>query len=267
MIYVARPDLPSGRLDAEPAAGSGLASLALPVNLRYETRAHTESMMDTDQNTWTDVDHYLAEKLIPLDPAMDSAQAAAAAAGMPPISVSAMQGRLLQIFASSLHARAILEIGTLGGYSTIWLARGLAPGGRIVTLEKEQKHADVAQANIANAGFAKVVDLRVGSALDTLPTLGAEGLGPFDLIFIDADKQNIPKYFEWALKLSRSGSMIVVDNVVRHGDVIDADSDDSNTQGVRAFFDMLSETPRVISTAIQTVGVKSYDGFALVLVS
>ncbi len=221
--------------------------------------------MDQD-DTWTEVDRYLAEKLIPADSVMDSAQAATAAARMPAISVSATQGRLLQILASSLHARAILEIGTLGGYSTIWLARGMAPGGRIVTLEKEQKHADVARANIANAGFAKVVDLRVGSALDILPTLGTEGLGPFDFIFIDADKQNIPKYFEWALKLSRSGSMIMVDNVVRDGDVADPDSDDPNTQGVREFFDMVNQTPRVTSTAIQTVGVKGYDGFALVLV-
>ena len=220
-----------------------------------------------DQDIWTEVDSYLAEKLIPADQALESTQAATAAAGMPSISVSATQGKLLQILASSLHARAILEIGTLGGYSTIWLARGLAPGGRIVTLEKEPKHADVARANIANAGFASVVDLRVGSALDTLPTLGAEGLGPFDFIFIDADKQNIPKYFEWALKLSRSGSMIMVDNVVRDGDVINADSDDPSTQGVRSFFDTVSTTPRVTCTAIQTVGVKGHDGFALLLVS
>jgi len=219
-----------------------------------------------EQDMWTDVDNYLAGKLIPPDSALDSAQAATAAAGMPSISVSPTQGKLLQILATSLEARAILEIGTLGGYSTIWLARGLAPGGKIVTLEKEKKHADVARQNIANAGFAHVVDLRVGSALDTLPTLGAEGLGPFDFIFIDADKQNIPKYFEWALKLSHSGSMIMVDNVVRDGDVIDADSDDPNTRGVRTFFDMLADTPRVTGTAIQTVGVKGYDGFVLITV-
>jgi predicted O-methyltransferase YrrM len=219
-----------------------------------------------DQDTWTEVDGYLASKLIPADQALDSAQAATAAAGMPSISVSATQGKLLQVLVSSIHARSILEIGTLGGYSTIWLARGLATGGTIVTLEKEQKHADVARANIANAGFADIVDLRVGSALDTLPTLGAEGLGPFDFVFVDADKQNIPAYFEWALKLSRSGSMIMVDNVVRDGDVIDADSDDASTQGVRIFFDMVAKTPRVTGTAIQTVGVKGYDGFALILV-
>lgn len=220
-----------------------------------------------DQNTWAQVDSYLVDKSIPTDAALEWAQAATAQAGMPEISVSAAQGRLLQILATSLRARAILEIGTLGGYSTIWLARGLAPGGRIITLEKEQKHADVARANIARAGFADVVDVRVGSALDTLPKLESQHVGPFDFIFIDADKRNIPAYFEWALKLSHPGTMIMVDNVIRDGKVIDANSGDSNVDGVRRFFDMLISTSRVTATAIQTVGAKGYDGFALLAVS
>ncbi|HEY8311566.1 MAG TPA: O-methyltransferase, partial [Gemmatimonadaceae bacterium] len=206
-----------------------------------------------DQHTWTEVDNYLADLLARSDPVLDSAQATSAAAGMPAISVSPMQGKMLQILAMSLRARAILEIGTLGGYSTIWLARGMAAGGRIVTLEKEKKHAEVARANIARAGFANVVELRVGSALDALPKLETEGRGPFDLVFIDADKPNIPSYFEWALKLSHAGTVIIVDNVVRDGDVADAGSDDPSTRGVRKFFDMVSVTPRVTATAIQTV--------------
>lgn len=220
-----------------------------------------------DQSTWTEVDDYLAGLLAPSDAVLDSAQATTAAAGMPAISVSPMQGRMLQIFAMTLRARSVLEIGTLGGYSTIWLARGLAAGGRVITLEKERKHAEVAKANIARAGFANIVDLRMGSALDILPKLESEGRGPFDLIFIDADKPNIPSYFEWALKLSHSGTLIVVDNVVRDGDVVDAGSEDASTRGVRRFFDMLSITSRVTATAIQTVGVKGYDGFSLVVVN
>ena len=220
-----------------------------------------------DENMWEQVDNYLVDKSIPADAALESAQAATAQAGMPAISVSAAQGRLLQILAMSLHAESILEIGTLGGYSTIWLARGLATGGKIVTLEKEQKHADVARANIARAGFGDVVDIRVGSALDTLPKLESQHMGSFDFIFIDADKQNIPAYFEWALKLSHLGTMIMVDNVIRDGGVIEADSGDANIDGVRHFFDMLATTPRVTATAIQTVGAKGYDGFALLVVS
>jgi predicted O-methyltransferase YrrM len=220
-----------------------------------------------DQNIWTEVDNYFAGSLVPPDPALDSAQQAAAAAEMPAISVSPTEGKLLQILATSVRARSILEIGTLGGYSTILLARGLAPGGRIVTLEKEPKHADVARANIARAGFADVVELRVGTALDLLDQLNAEARWSFDLVFIDADKQNIPAYFEWALRLSHSGSLIMVDNVVRDGAVIDAGSDDPDTQGVRRFFDALSDDSRVTATAIQTVGLKGYDGFALAVVN
>jgi predicted O-methyltransferase YrrM len=220
-----------------------------------------------DQNIWTEVDNYFAGSLVPPDPALDSAQQAAAAAEMPAISVSPTEGKLLQILATSVRARSILEIGTLGGYSTILLARGLAPGGTIVTLEKEPKHADVARANIARAGFADVVELRVGTALDLLDQLNAEARWSFDLVFIDADKQNIPAYFEWALRLSHSGSLIMVDNVVRDGAVIDAGSDDPDTQGVRRFFDALSDDSRVTATAIQTVGLKGYDGFALAVVN
>jgi predicted O-methyltransferase YrrM len=220
-----------------------------------------------DQETWTAVDNYLADKLIPSDPALDAAQAATAAADMPAISVSPTQGKLLQLLAMTLHAQSILEIGTLGGYSTIWLARGLAPGGRIVTLEKEPKHAEVARANIARAGFADVVELRLGSALDTLPKLAGQDHAPFDLVFIDADKQNIPAYFDWAVTLSHAGSIIVVDNVVRDGDVINVESDDASTQGVRRFFDKLATNSLVTTTAIQTVGVKGYDGFAVSMVN
>lgn len=220
-----------------------------------------------DQETWTAVDNYLADKLIPADPALEAAQAATAAADMPAISVSPTQGKLLQLLAMMLRARSILEIGTLGGYSTIWLARGLAPGGSIITLEKEPKHAEVARANIARAGFADVVELRIGSALDTLPKVAAEDHAPFDLVFIDADKQNIPAYFDWAVTLSHAGSIIVVDNVVRDGDVINADSNEASTQGVRRFFDKLAASSLVTTTAIQTVGVKGYDGFAVSMVN
>lgn len=220
-----------------------------------------------DQGMWTEVDGYLAGLLVPSDPVLDSTQATTAAAGMPAIAVSAVQGKMLQVLAMSIRARSILEIGTLGGYSTIWLARGMAPGGRLITLEKERKHAEVAKANIVRSGFANAVDLRVGSALNILPKLEAEGRGPFDLVFIDADKPNIPSYFEWALKLSHSGTLIIVDNVVREGSVLDAGSDDPSTKGVRRFFDMMSVTSRVTGTAIQTVGVKGYDGFALMIVN
>ncbi len=220
-----------------------------------------------DQDIWTQVDNYLAGCLVPADSALELAQAAATAADMPAISVSPTQGKLLQVLAMSLRARSILEIGTLGGYSTIWLARGLAPGGKIVTLERDPKHADVATSNIARAGFAGVVELRVGDALETLAQLSVEGRGPFDLVFIDADKENIPAYFEWALKFTRSGSLIMVDNVVRDGGVADADSTDPSNQAVRRFFDMLSVTQRVTTTAVQTVGVKGYDGFALTVVN
>jgi predicted O-methyltransferase YrrM len=214
------------------------------------------------QELWTDVDRYLADLLVPPDPALDAAQADSAAAGLPSISVTPNQGKLLMLMTQVLGARSILEIGTLGGYSTIWLARGLPSGGRLITLEVDSKHAAVARKNITRAGLAEVVELRLGSALDTLPRLAAEGKGPFDLIFIDADKQNIPDYFAWSLKLSRVGSLIIVDNVVRKGAVLDPASKDASVQGVRRFYEILAAEPRVSATAIQTVGSKGYDGMA-----
>ncbi|MEY4512463.1 MAG: hypothetical protein RLZZ450_4585 [Pseudomonadota bacterium] len=187
--------------------------------------------------------------------------------GLPAINVAPNQGKLLQLFARIRGARSILEIGTLGGYSSIWLARALPAGGRLVTLEYDPKHAEVARTNIANAGLAGSVEVRVGKALDTLPQLEKEDRGPFDLVFIDADKENIPAYFTWALRLTKPGSIIIVDNVVRKGAVIDADSKDVNIQGVRRFNELVSREPRVSATAVQTVGSKGYDGFALLLVT
>jgi predicted O-methyltransferase YrrM len=218
------------------------------------------------QRQWTAVDRYIADALIPPDEALAAALAANAAAGLPPHDVSPNQGKLLMLLAQMLNARAILEIGTLGGYSTIWLARALPAGGRLITLEAEPQHAQVARANIARAGLADVVDIRVGRALDTLPQIEAEQREPFDLIFIDADKPSNPDYFAWALKLSRPGSLIVADNVVRAGAVADAASRDWSAQGVRRLFELIAAEPRVSATAIQTVGSKGYDGFALALV-
>jgi predicted O-methyltransferase YrrM len=218
------------------------------------------------EEQWTAVDRYISNLLVPDDPALDSALRESTAAGLPEIHVSKNQGKMLQILAQSHGARRILEIGTLGGYSTIWLARALPAGGRLVTLEYEAKHAAVATRNIAKAGFGSVVEVRVGRAQDTLPALAAEGGGPFDFIFIDADKQGYPEYFSWSLKLSRPGSLIVADNVVRNGGVIDAASSDPSIQGVRRMTELVAREPRVSATAIQTVGSKGYDGFMLMLV-
>jgi predicted O-methyltransferase YrrM len=218
------------------------------------------------EEQWTEVDRYFSERLLGNDPSLDSAMEAAAAAGLPPIAVSPNQGKLLQMLARIVDATSILEVGTLAGYSTIWLARALKPGGRLVTLEIDPKHAEVARSNIKRAALDAVVEIRVGSALDTLPELAAERRRPFDFIFIDADKQNIPTYFEWALKLSRPGTLIVVDNVVRGGAVIDAQTQDPSVQGVQRFVEMLGGDTRASGTAIQTVGLKGYDGFAIVLV-
>jgi predicted O-methyltransferase YrrM len=219
------------------------------------------------EDQWTEVDRYFSDSLLPNDPILEHALEATAAAGLPAIAVSPNQGKLLQILAQIIGARSILEIGTLGGYSTIWLARGLSPGGRLITLEIDQQHADVARSNISRAGFQDLVEILVGNALDTLPRLGAERRGPFDFIFIDADKQNIPTYFESALKLSHPGTVIVVDNVVRDGAVVDAESTDASVQGVRRFVEQLAADSRASGTAIQTVGLKGYDGFAVVLVN
>jgi predicted O-methyltransferase YrrM len=219
------------------------------------------------QDQWTAVDRYLTDLFIQPDPALEAALHASAAAGLPPIQVSPTQGKLLHLLARLQGARAILEIGTLGGYSTIWLARALPTGGRLITLEIDPKRAEIAHANFARAGLADVVELRLGPALETLPRLAAEGRGPFDLIFIDADRPNNPEYFAWALKLSHRGSLIIVDNVVRKGAVIDAASSDPDIQGVRRLNELLAAEPRVSATAIQTVGSKGYDGFALALVT
>jgi predicted O-methyltransferase YrrM len=211
------------------------------------------------QELWTAVDRYITDLLVPADAALEETLRASAEAGLPPIAVSATQGKLLMLLAQALGARRILEIGTLGGYSSIWLARGLADGGRLITLEADPKHADVARLNVARAGLSDVVELRLGRALETLP--GVEG--PFDLIFIDADKVSYPEYFSWAVKLSRAGSLIIADNVVRKGAVIDAESGDANVQGVRRFNELMAADQRVSATAIQTVGSKGYDGFAI----
>ena len=182
------------------------------------------------------------------------------------IDVAPNQGKLLHLLARIAGARKILEIGTLGGYSTTWLARALPEDGRLITLEFDAKHAEVARKNIARAGLDKLVTVRLGAALDTLPLLVKEGEGPFDLIFIDADKKNIPNYLTWSLKLSRKGTLILVDNVIRDGEVIDASSEDPNVQGARQLFDALKAEPRLQATALQTVGSKGYDGFAMAVV-
>jgi predicted O-methyltransferase YrrM len=220
-----------------------------------------------NQEQWTAVDRYINDTLLSADPVLEAALQASADAGLPLINVTPNQGKLLQLLALSHGARNILEIGTLGGYSTIWLARALPIGGRLLTLEFDPKHAEVARANLNRAGLVDVVDLRVGPALETLPQLAAERRAPFDFIFIDADKENYPSYFTWALKLSRRGTLIVADNVVRNGAVIDTASNDPLVQGVRRFNELLAAERRVTATAIQTVGSKGYDGFALAVVT
>jgi predicted O-methyltransferase YrrM len=219
------------------------------------------------EEQWAAVDNYLTDLLIPSDQYLDAALEASNKAGLPAINVSPAQGKLLHLLARVRHAANILEIGTLGGYSTIWLARALPPGGRLITLESEPKHAEVARSNIERAKLSAMVEIRVGQAHDTLPQLMAEGRGPFDFVFIDADKPSTPDYFEWALRLTRSGSVIVVDNVVRKGKVIERTSEDQNVQGVRRFLEMAAAEPRVSATAIQTVGIKGYDGLAVLLVT
>lgn len=219
------------------------------------------------QETWTAVDRYIADLLVPPDEALDAALRASNEAGLPPINVAPNQGKLLHLLARIQGARTILEIGTLAGYSTIWLARALPAGGKVVTLEIEPKHAEVARKNFARAGLADAIDLRLGRATDTLAQLAAKGAGPFDLVFIDADKASIAEYFAWALKLTRVGSLIIVDNVVRKGAVIDAQSADESVRGVRRFNEVLAKEKRVSATTLQTVGSKGYDGFTLALVT
>lgn len=213
--------------------------------------------------TWTEVDRYLGEKLVLEDEVLAATQRACEAAGLPAISVSAPQGRLLQLLARQAGARRILEIGTLGGYSGIWLARALPPDGRLVTLELDPHHAEVARANFARAGLARRAEVRVGRALDTLATLQAEGAAPFDFTFIDADKGASAEYLDRAVRLSRPGALIVLDNVVRNGALLLGSSPDASVQGVRRAVDFLGRDARVEATVIQTVGNKGYDGFAL----
>lgn len=218
------------------------------------------------QEIWVTVDHYFSKLLSLGDPVLDAALAANKAAELPAIDVAPNQGKMLQLLAQMVSARRILEIGTLGGYSTIWLARALPVGGKLITLEFNPVHADVARANIARANLAHLVDIRIGAALDTLPKLHAEMKSPFDMVFIDADKPNNAEYVRWALKLSRPGTLIMVDNVVRDGGVADASSTDNDVLGARRLFELLESEPRLNSTALQTVGAKGYDGFALAIV-
>ncbi|HEX5899361.1 MAG TPA: O-methyltransferase [Solirubrobacteraceae bacterium] len=222
--------------------------------------------MNAERDRWTAVDRYLVDRLLEPDEALDAALEASAAAGLPAHDVSPTQGRLLELLACIQGARTILELGTLGGYSTICLARGLAPDGRLVTLEANPHYAEVARANIARAGLGEVVELRVGLAETALARLAADGDGPFDLIFIDADKAGNAQYLSWALALSRPGTVIVADNVVRGGAVAEPGSEDPSVVGVRRFFDLLAAQAHVRATAIQTVGEKGYDGFALAVV-
>ena len=219
------------------------------------------------RDRWAAVDRYVTGLLVPPDPVLEAALAAGAAAGLPPHDVSPAQGRLLELLARMIGARRILEVGTLGGYSAIWLARALPPGGRLVTLELDPQYAEVARANVARAGLQAVVEVRVGSALETLPALAAERAEPFDLVFLDADKQSAAAHLDWALALIRPGGVIVADNVVRDGALADPDSDDPRVRGVRALHERLAAEPRVSATTIQTVGAKGYDGFTLALVT
>jgi predicted O-methyltransferase YrrM len=215
------------------------------------------------QARWTAVDEYFGARLVPEDEALQAALRVSEEAGLPPIGVAPNQGKLLQLIAQIQGARRILEIGTLGGYSTIWLARALPDDGRLVSLEADPAHADVARRNLAHAGLAGRTEVRLGPALDTLAALADEGAEPFDLVFVDADKPNNPRYLEWALRLTRPGSVIVCDNVVRGGGVADADSADPGVRGIRDFTELMGRNPRLSATAVQTVGAKGYDGFAL----
>jgi predicted O-methyltransferase YrrM len=222
-----------------------------------------------DERRWNEVDNYLGSQLLEDDPVLNRVTETSQQAGLPPIAVSALQGKFLYLLARLAGARQALEIGTLGGYSAIWLGRALppAPVGRLVTLEVNPMHADVAQVNLADAGLAEVVEIRVGAALETLPKLATEvGEGAFDFTFIDADKQNNAEYFSWALKLTRPGGVIVVDNVVRQGQVADERSDDSSVVGTRKLFAEMAQEKRMTATALQTVGLKGYDGFAIAIV-
>ncbi|MEV0785021.1 O-methyltransferase [Streptomyces sp. NPDC050423] len=219
------------------------------------------------QARWAEVDDYFDALLVGSDDALEAAVEASEEAGLPAIQVAANQGKLLHLLARLQGARTVLEIGTLGGYSTIWLARALPGGGRVVTLEADPEYAEVARRNIGRAGLADVVEIRVGPALDTLPELAEQGYGPFDVVFIDADKPSNPDYLAWSLKLTRPGSLIVADNVVRDGEVADAGSEDPKVRGVRRFTELVAAEPTLTATALQTVGSKGYDGLLMALVT
>jgi len=216
---------------------------------------------------WSDVDAFFADRLATSDDALETALSANADAGLPAIDVSAAQGKMLELLVRMAGARRVLEIGTLGGYSTIRLARGVGEGGRVVTLEFDPKHAAVAGENLARAGLAERVEIRVGRALDTLPRLAEEGSGSFDFVFVDADKRSNPDYLAWAVRLGRPGATIVVDNVVRDGRILDAATTDADVAGTRALFDAIAAEPRLSATAIQTVGAKGWDGFVLAILA
>ncbi len=218
------------------------------------------------QQIWNAVETYLNETLVPADTALQAALKNNTASGLPTIDVAPHEGKLLYLLAKMRNAKRILEIGTLGGYSTIWLARALPEDGTLITLELDPKHAKVARENIANAGLSSKVEVRLGPALDSLAKLQAEQTNPFDFIFIDADKSGYPNYLDWSLRLSQPGTVIIADNVVREGAVIEADSKDASVQGVRRFFEKIAANPRLDATALQTVGTKGYDGFALAIV-
>lgn len=220
-----------------------------------------------NQELWTAVDNYIADLFIPPDPVLERAIKVSDAVGLPGYNVSPTQGKLLQILAQVQGAQNILEIGTLGGYSTIWLARALPAKGHLLSLEINPKHVKIATDNIKRAGLSSKVKIRLGKALDILPKLVAEGGKPFDFIFIDADKENSPAYFSWTLKLSRPGSLIIIDNVIRHGEIIDAKSEDPSVQGIRRLNQQLAKDSNVNAIEIQMVGCKGYDGFAIVRVN
>jgi predicted O-methyltransferase YrrM len=219
-----------------------------------------------NQDLWTSVDHYITDTLVHPDKALDEAVQANTSAGLPTIDVAPNQGKLLHLLARMQGAKRILEVGTLGGYSTIWLARALPPDGKLITLELDPTHARVAATNIHHAGLTHLVDQRIGPALESLTRLHADNEAPFDLIFLDADKPNNPAYLEWSLKLSHPGTVIIGDNVIRDGEILNANHTDPSVIGTRTFLERLGNHPRLEATAIQTVGSKGYDGFAIAIV-
>jgi predicted O-methyltransferase YrrM len=234
------------------------------LHCRTSARGHDSRI---SQELWTAVDSYLVQNLLPADPVLDTVLQTNVAAGLPAHDIAPNQGKLIYLLARMQRARRILEIGTLGGYSTIWLARALPADGLLVSLECEAKHAKVAAANIQRAGLSSLVDLRLGPALESISQMIQQQEPPFDFIFIDADKQNNASYLEWSLRLSRPGTVIVGDNVVRDGAVVDAQNSDPRIQGVRRFFEMIAADRRLDATALQTVGSKGYDGFTLAIVN